>query len=697
MNSTPQNRLLSLLVLSTAAATAAAQGTFAQYGEVVHAVGDPVSAAAPGVTPAPGATIFATSNFDAPLMDQNGTILYRARMTGGGSTAVDDRAYFMGRVNGDLRMVVRAGDQAPGCPLGTLLRNSSATSGSAGLLAPARISPFGEFLYFQSSLYDPVTPANTPATADTALFWGPASSLQLLAREGDPVPFLGTGEVYGPFLGFSLQNNCINASGRVLFEVQLLGGTSTTANDGCLVSGPLGGLAIVSREGDVFPGGEVVIPVSGTTQLSFIHQINEVGQVLHELRFAIALPSTATTANDHALAVWTPGFGDTIIAREGQQAPGLPAGVLFATPTFGWNPSLSGCSFTKSGNTMLQTSLDGGGTVPSVDDVAVYYGGASGWTLIMRRGSACPGLVNGELFGSLGATSMACNDAGQVAFISSLTGPLVTTANDSALWFGSIGNLQMLAREGDAVPGMTGWMFQQISAGTNSPQLNERGQLLTQLGVTDGTNFKSVLFGWTPELGLHVLTEINGTSTFTTALGTGVPQSLSSNAGFNSGDSSQSHFNTNGDFVYKPGFPAPMVAAIVRGHVGSMISEPSGVPVAGGVQNFHINCGASHAFEWHWVIASGSGTRPGFPSPLGPQMIPLNFDGWTQLSIDLADTAVWNNTLWFTDAEGKSSASFVLPPGFPGFLGLTLHHAAVVFNNSLVSTFVTEPSAVKVY
>ncbi|MFY9340890.1 MAG: hypothetical protein WAT39_00280, partial [Planctomycetota bacterium] len=123
-----RTQLLGLLFLSMAATSAAAQSILAQHGEIVHAVGDPLPSAAGGVTPAPGATIFATSNFDSPLMDQNGTILYRARFTGGGSSALDDRAYFLGRANGDLQMVVRAGDAAPGLP-GLVLRSATASSG----------------------------------------------------------------------------------------------------------------------------------------------------------------------------------------------------------------------------------------------------------------------------------------------------------------------------------------------------------------------------------------------------------------------------------------------------------------------------------------------------------------------------------------------------------------------------------------
>lgn len=38
-----------------------------------------------------------------------------------------------------------------------------------------------------------------------------------------------------------------------------------------------------------------------------------------------------------------------------------------------------------------------------------------------------------------------------------------------------------------------------------------------------------------------------------------------------------------------------------------------------------------------------------------------------------------------------------MPAGFPSFQGILLHHAALVFDGSLTSHFVTEPAALKLY
>jgi len=38
-----------------------------------------------------------------------------------------------------------------------------------------------------------------------------------------------------------------------------------------------------------------------------------------------------------------------------------------------------------------------------------------------------------------------------------------------------------------------------------------------------------------------------------------------------------------------------------------------------------------------------------------------------------------------------------LPTGVPGLVGVRLHHAAVLFDLNLASTFVTEPSGVRLF
>ncbi|HEX5052579.1 MAG TPA: choice-of-anchor tandem repeat NxxGxxAF-containing protein, partial [Planctomycetota bacterium] len=409
----------------------------------------------------------------------------------------------------------------------------------------------------------------------------------------------------------------------------------------------------------------------------------------------------ATIADDRALAIWTPGSGDVLIAREGQQAPGLAAGINFATPASSWTVDTGSAVFTKSGNAAINAALDGGGVTPGLDDRAVYYGGLAGMNLVVRRNDPT-GQANDVRWGVVNNTSLTCNDAGQVAFVASLqdgsVAGTVTTSNDSCIGFGTAGNVAPLAAEGDAVPGMTGFAFGQFNGGTNSPYLNGIGQVVFQASVTDGTTSSNKLFTYDAVHGLRLM--LDSTDTFTTVNGTeswfspGAVQ-------FNSGDGGASHFNNSGDWVARLGFNAPVTGAIVRGHTGSLFATPASIDaVAGGTQNFAIDVSPSHGNSLYVVLGTQSGSRPGFPSPLGPQIVPLNNDGWTQLSLALANSVVYPNSLWFTDAQGKNlaPAGFMLPPAVPGVQGLTLHHAVIVLDlATLASTFVSEPASLKLY
>ncbi len=684
------NHVRSVLVLAAACSVAAAQSIMSQQHEVVLAVGDTVANA-------PGITISGASGIDAPVIDQNGTLLFRARLLGAVS-ATDERAYFLGRGKGDVRMIVRAGDQAPGLPAGILLRTATST----GINGSPRISPFGEIVLFQSALHDPVNPANTPTTADSAFFWGQPGGLTVLAREGDPVPFPSLpGTTWGA-MAASLQSTGINVAGQALFSTTLVGGPVTTANDGVVVMGTPGSLTIVSQEGDVWSGGEVVIPISGATQLSFITQINSQGYVLRDVRFSTTI-GTATLANDRALSTWVAG-NELIVVREGNPAPGLVPGVVFGNTANTWTPDTGNCTLTNGGKTAFLGSLLGGDTVIGTNDRALYHGDFNGLSLVMRRNDPCPGLANGETFGNTGNSSLTCNET-DVAFINFLLGPSVTTANDSSIWVGNAGNLQMVAREGNLVPtsvlpaGVNGpWAFGAISTGTNNPLLNQRGDVIFQAEVVDPTapaTFKRVWLTWNKLFGLRLL--LDAGDTFTTGLGTNTWSVVSSQAGFNSGDGSQPHFNNAGDFAVRPNLDGALVGAVIRTHVGSLFAQPASIDTAtGGSQSFTFDCGAARAFNIYALLGTSSGSRPGFPSPFGPQIVPLNIDPWLQLSLDLANTSVYTNTLSLLDANGRGTASFNFP-ALPVFAGTDLHHAVVALDFSLNSTFVTEPVAVRLF
>jgi len=676
----PSTTLRTALVLSLAISSAAAQSIMSQHGEVVLACGE----SAPGI---PGFNIYSASafSFGSPVIDQNGTILVQARLD---PTGIDDRAIFIGRNASDMQLVVQSNTNVAGLPAGTTLRSSSTSSGS-GLENDPIISPFNEILLFGSRIYDATTPTNTPTTSDSALFWGPVGAIQLLAREGTQVSALPAGNLFGS-VSLSRQYYKINSGGVAVFPTDLQNATS--ADDAVLLTGSPGALIVVAREGDPAPlAGLNWAAASGGT-MSFLVGINDLGDIVFSPK--VSGPGV-TTANDYVMATYQAGGGTTIWAREGDQAPGMPAGTVLSGA-----PSTTSANWNNTGQTVISWAMDDGGvSVTSLNDQALWVGGIAGMSMVVREGDPT-GLPGGETFGVFNNNSVKMNENGTFAFYCTLrdaSGGSLPTTNDSAMVTGTPGNWTFLLREGEIVPEIAPstngpWTANSVTGQTN---LNSRGQLLFNQTCNDGPNNLTHYLVYTPGLGLQVA--FNATASYTTALGTGTATTSISNAGTQgNSDGGPLWLNNAGDFAFRTSIDSGVVAAIVRGHAGRLHGTPASIDsAAGGTHSFTVAAGAAGANNLYAILGTQSGTRPGTVLPtFGPMTIPLNFDAYTTLTVNFFNSPLYTNTLWFTDGNGDSTASFSLPPA-TGLTGV-LHHAVVGLDLNLMETFVSAPVALRV-
>lgn len=705
--------ILGLTALTIAMASARAQGIVAQHGEIVLASSQTPPGSGGAATDFPVGAVIATSNsssfFQTPSIDLNGTLVFRARCAddaGLGISAGNGWAFYQGRTNADLRMIVRGGDQAPGLATGILLRGSAATTNGLGSM---RISPLNEILLFGSTLND--GGVNVTTANDTALFWGVPGGFQVLAREGDLVPTLTNGEVYAGLPTTSNQDFWINATGQSLFRANLVQtGTVTASNDYLVMRGAPGTLQVFLREGDLWTGtgaaGEVLDRFSSNVQSPAGYlNMNEAGMILHDLHFLVPSGSATSTANDRAVAIWD-GTTDVIVAREGDQAPGMPVGALFADASaFVGFGSLQQNGFNKSTQFVILSTPVGGG-VTTADDNCMFMGSlTSPLTLVLREGDPAPASMGpGVLFGTVNST-VQLNDKGQLAFFATVTGTGVTSANDQCLFTGTPGNWTLVAREGDAAPGLPGFFLGSVSAGT--VMLDEHGDIVFGSNtVTDNgapAITRSTYWCWTEQNGLRLFFDPIDSMAFPLGATT-LANGYNSSGSIQSGDSGSVMFGANGDaaiVVTSNSAEAPAKGfAVVRAHVGSLVGKPSAVPVGGGTPHLlDIDVGPNYGLQFYLVLATSMGTRPGFPHPFnGALNTPLNYDPlWTQLSFSAFNSSMWVNTLGITDLAGKGVAAFNMPAGYPGFMGTTLHHAAIIVDFSIFGTFVTEPSAVKLY
>ena len=145
-------------------------------------------------------------------------------------------------------------------------------------------------------------------------------------------------------------------------------------------------------------------------------------------------------SNDSGM--WSESSGSlALLAREGDQAPGLPAGVLFATCQ---GDILCTPVINDVGDTAFRVSLsDGSGSI--------WAHRSGSLNLVARTGTQAPGLPAGVLFGPL--RNLVLNDAGQTAFSSFLVGQGVDATNNYGIWSEGLGSVAIVARRGDPAPG----------------------------------------------------------------------------------------------------------------------------------------------------------------------------------------------------------------------------------------------------
>jgi hypothetical protein len=395
---------------------------------------------APGLPPG---TILA--GFDSgPVVNSYGLGASTVSLGGTGVTTANNESIWVG-VPGSLALVAREGDSAPGLPayFGSMHRPVLSATGTVA---------FGSLL----------GGAGITAGNDEAAWIGYPGALSLLAREGSAAP--GTAADFGSLL-VPLR---INGSGQVAFRTGLAGAGVHAGNDQGVWTGTAGALQLAARKGDPAPGlpagvfvGSLADPV-----------LNGAGH----LALSGTLTGPGVTPADDAALWFGPAQALQVVARKGDSLPGLPAGTALAG--FSLGPVIN-----DAGQIALGGLLSGAG-VDSSNDQAIWAGLPGGLTLAVREGDAAPGLAPGVRFagfGSPGATALLINAGGQLSLRANLDGPGVSGANDTGLWVQESGQWQLVAREGDQVPGLpAGVVFAEPFPGGSpfgDPLLNARGQL----------------------------------------------------------------------------------------------------------------------------------------------------------------------------------------------------------------------------
>ena len=117
-------------------------------------------------------------------------------------------------------------------------------------------------------------------------------------------------------------------------------------------------------------------------------------------------------------------------------------------------------------------------------------------------------------------------------------------------------------------------------------------------------------------------------------------------------------------------FNAYYIDEVVGAEPSPLGIDPMVLPEAGGTVDFTLWADRTNGNRNYFLLGSVSGTAPGTPLPGGSATLPLNWDLFTMLVFQLANTPVFANFQGTLDTEGNATATMdtlgPLPPGLVG-------------------------------
>ncbi len=437
---------LGLIVGSLVAATSANCRAQVVTYETVALSGHPIPGAEPGV-------VLSDLGVRGLTLNDSGQLVFGANLSGPGVNLSNDLA-LIEYSSGATRLMARTGQTPPGAAPGfryvdfdynPVLNNVGQTAFFAGLE--------GGF-----------------AGSQLAHYLETGGSLELSAQVGDAVPQAGPNATFSTF-GDLVQ---LNVHGQVAFVAQVNNSANGPSFNLAIILRSGGSSSVVALAGDAAPGAGLGVNFSA---LPYDPVLNDLGQTAF---LADLAGSGVNSTNSRGIFSQSGGVLG-LVARAGDPAPDTDPGLRFGDMS-GAFPVLS-----NAGATAFLTNLAGAG-VDASNGNAIYFNSGGNLQLVARTGDAPSILGPGESIGPLlGYPSL--NDSGQIAFQTRLTGPGLVSPSNTAVLIAAEGNLELVARGGDAAPvAAPGVLF----AFVGEPVLNDHGQVaflatLTGAGV-DGSN-----------------------------------------------------------------------------------------------------------------------------------------------------------------------------------------------------------------
>ncbi len=296
-------------------------------------------------------------------------------------------------------------------------------------------------------------PGIVASSNDTGLWLSTAAGLTLVARAGDPAPGTPTG-VYFAWVSGPLFND----ANILLFSGGLAGpGVTDQNNSGYLVTDGNGPPHLLYRDGDPVAYAGSSVALSGWVSM------DQIGWSKAGLAFPGFLSGpTVTASNQDAVVATAPTGGLSVIARQGDQAPGTPSGVLFT----GWAIPVQ---IADSGEVLF----DGGVNGPGVTSGGLWLTDPTGSLsplVLLGDPAPFPGYDPSVFFSTIGRRGFAAD--GSVFFMAGTDAPHgVAVDIEPSLWHAaSDGTISLLLAGDTQAPGFSsGTILQQIEPAAAGP------------------------------------------------------------------------------------------------------------------------------------------------------------------------------------------------------------------------------------
>ena len=404
------------------------QAIFRQFGAGLQIVARE-GQLAPGTV---GARFFnlAMGSTNPPALGLNGSgsMAFLTRLTGGdvcdcnGNGVLDNDTALYREIGGVLHLLARADDQVPGQPEGLTYDT---------LIGQPIIAEDGTLVFYAVVKGPGVTPFN----GTTILTAAEGDELSLAVREGDPMPGFPAGTTIG-FLGRPF----VGPTGDFSFTTRLQGPDIVTTNDDVLLAVRDGAIELVAQQGEMLPNGDVL---GNPSVLGAFFN--------HSLRGGDALAFTSLLADGSAV-IREVGGELVVVARSGQQAPGLPLGTKFAN--FGAFVDNGPLQLGDDGRLVFMARLN----TPSPANESLWRADLDDTLhLIARGGDTPPEAPPGVIFGSgtggfvqiFGSTALEAG--GRVAFSAHVIGPGLDLFSTGLYATDASGTLRKVVQPGDVL------------------------------------------------------------------------------------------------------------------------------------------------------------------------------------------------------------------------------------------------------